>query len=98
FDRYRAEQGVALENWARYCALVDHHGPGWRSWPEAHRRPDAGGVERFAAERPRDVAFWAWLQWLLDEQLRASGAPGTAIADLAVGIDPEGADAWEWQD
>ena len=30
--------------------------------------------------------------------MAASGAPEAALADLAVGIDPGGADAWEWQD
>lgn len=41
--------------------------------------------------------FHAWLQWLLHLQL-ADQAPGVAvIQDLPVGVDPNGADAWAWQ-
>ncbi len=98
FDRYRAEHGEGLEMWATYCALVDHHGTGWRSWPSAHHRPDGPAVTRFAAEHTYEVSFWAWLQWLLDEQLAASGAAQAVVADLAVGFDANGADAWQWQD
>ena len=44
------------------------------------------------------VRFHAWLQWLIDRQLTAAGADDLMIADLAVGIDPDGADAWDGQD
>ncbi len=98
FDRYRDELGVDLLTWATFCALADHHGTGWRSWPLDHRRPGTAAVDRFVADHPSEIGFWAWLQWLLDGQLVASGAPEVAIADLAVGIDGDGADAWEWQD
>ncbi|MEZ5179113.1 MAG: 4-alpha-glucanotransferase [Acidimicrobiales bacterium] len=98
FDAYRHEHGADLDAWATYCALARHHGTGWRSWPAEHRRPEAPAVAAFAAEHRRDVAFWAWLQWLLDGQLAASGAAEVAVADLAVGFDDDGADAWQWQD
>ncbi len=98
FDRYRAEHGTDLAAWATYGALADHHGTGWRAWPAEHRRPDSPAVAAFAADHPDEVGFWAWLQWLLDEQLAASGAGDVVVADLAVGIDEGGADAWQWQD
>ncbi|MCU1357599.1 MAG: 4-alpha-glucanotransferase [Acidimicrobiales bacterium] len=98
FDRYRAERGDDLASWATFCALADHHGSGWRDWPAEHRHPASSAVQRFAADHADLVSFWAWLQWLLDEQLAASGAGDVAIADLAVGIDPDGADAWQWQE
>jgi 4-alpha-glucanotransferase len=98
FDAYRAEHGDDLTTWATYCALTDHHSSGWRSWPTEHRRPDSSAVAAFAADHGYEVGFWAWLQWLIDEQLAASGAPAVAVADLAVGFDADGADAWQWQD
>ncbi len=98
FDRYRHEHGDDLTTWATYCALADHHGSGWRAWPTAHRRHDAPAVAAFAAEHGYEVGFWSWLQWLVDEQLVASGAPDVVVADLAVGFDADGADAWQWQD
>ncbi|QXC63469.1 4-alpha-glucanotransferase [Aquihabitans sp. G128] len=98
FDRYRYEQGEDLATWATYCALVDHHGTGWHGWPAGHQEPGSPAVQRYAATHEREVGFWAWLQWLLDEQLRASGAADVVVADLAVGFDAGGADAWQWQD
>ena len=98
FDAYRREQGPDLEAWATYCELARHHGTGWRTWPTQHRRPESPAVARFARDHAHDLSFWAWLQWLLDEQLAASGAGELAVADLAVGFDDDGADAWQWQD
>ncbi|CAN5892492.1 4-alpha-glucanotransferase [soil metagenome] len=98
FDAYRTEHGDDLTTWATYCALADHHRSGWRSWPLEHRRPDSPGVAAFAADHDYEVGLWAWLQWLIDEQLVTSGAPEVALADLAVGFDADGADAWQWQD
>ena len=51
------------------------------------------------------VAFHVWLQQLLNAQLdaandaaRAAGMPVGVVHDLAVGIDPSGADGWLLQD
>ena len=45
------------------------------------------------------VAFHAWLQLLVTEQLDAASRSGPRlIQDLAIGVDPGGADAWLWQD
>jgi 4-alpha-glucanotransferase len=98
FDRYVAEQGSALHQYAVFCALAEHHGAGWTSWPGEHRRPDSPGVQRFAAAHADRVRFHSWVQWLLDEQLARAGAELPLVADLAVGIDPKGADGWAWQD
>jgi 4-alpha-glucanotransferase len=45
------------------------------------------------------VRFHEWCQWQLSEQLGAAGTAGVdLVADLAVGFDPTGADAWAFQD
>ncbi|HEY8524148.1 MAG TPA: 4-alpha-glucanotransferase [Acidimicrobiales bacterium] len=98
FERWRAEQGEELEVYARFCALAEHHGTGWRSWPAEHRHPARPQVAAFAADRAERVGFWAWLQFLLDEQLRRGGQALPLLTDLAVGVDPDGADAWIHQD
>jgi 4-alpha-glucanotransferase len=96
--RYRAREGRALEEFAIFCALAEWHGGGWRRWPAEHRHPEAPAVGRFAADQAERVAFHAWVQWLLDEQLARAGGALRLITDLAVGFDGEGADAWAWQD
>jgi 4-alpha-glucanotransferase len=97
--RWRTEQGSALEGWARFCALAERHGHSWRAWPEALHHPEAAAVQRAAEELADRVAFHAWLQLLVDEQLDAAREVGPRLVqDLAVGVDPGGADGWLWQD
>lgn len=105
YAAFREREGTALTAFATWCALAETHGADWRRWPAALRDPASAEV---AAERERlagRVGFHTWLQWLLDEQLaavqaaaRAAGMPIGVIHDLAVGVDPGGADTWAYQD
>ena len=105
FAAFREREGAALTAFATWCALAEIHGADHRTWPEGLRDPTSPEV---AAERDRlaaRVGFHSWLQWLLDEQLadvqaaaRTAGMPIGVIHDLAVGVDPGGADAWAYQD
>jgi 4-alpha-glucanotransferase len=98
-ERWRDEQGAALETYARFCTLVEHHhGTGWADWPAEHRHPSSPGVARFATERADRVAFWAWVQMVAHDQLARASESLPLLHDLAVGVDPQGADAWAHQD
>jgi 4-alpha-glucanotransferase len=98
FDRWRDEMGDDLETYARFCALAEHHGGGWRGWPADHRHPANAAVGDFAAAEAGRVAFWAWVQFLLDDQLARAEEPVPLLTDLAIGVDPDGAEAWALQD
>ncbi len=98
FDAYRAAEGEQLERFATWCALAEVHGPSFQEWPEELRRPGTAAVARIREERRRRVDHHAWLQWLLDRQLAAASAPLAVMHDLAIGVDPGGADAWSWQE
>ena len=100
FDRFRAERGPALEGFATFSALAEIHGPGWADWPADCRRPDAPGTLAVAADREgaRRVRYHQWLQWHLDIQLRRASEATDVMADLAIGVDAGGADAWLWQE
>jgi 4-alpha-glucanotransferase len=98
FVDFRTEQGVALEQFATFEALAEQHGGGWSVWPETFHDPDGPSVAAFAEKHADRVDFHAWIQWLLDEQLRAAGAASPLMRDLPIGVDPDGADAWVWQD
>ncbi|MBU2670856.1 4-alpha-glucanotransferase [Actinoplanes bogorensis] len=96
------ESDPGLTDFARFCALAERHGPNWTEWPEELRRPDSPAVRAFESDR---IAYHAWLQRLLNAQLqaanetaRAGGMPVGVVHDLAVGIDPNGADGWLLQD
>ena len=97
FEAWRAIQGQALERWSAFCVLTERHGPGWQSWPADCRHPDGPGPRSIARDVPDRVAFHAWLQWCLDRQLAAASAPIRRLADMPIGADPGGFDAWDWQ-
>lgn len=98
FERWRADMGHDLETYARFCALAEHHGAGWPAWPAVHRHPARAGVASFATSHAERVAYWAWVQFLVDEQRRGAEEPLHLLTDLAIGVDPHGADAWAMQD
>jgi 4-alpha-glucanotransferase len=97
FETWRAAQGEALERWSVFCVLTERHGPGWQSWPADCRDPDGSGPRATAREETGRVAFHAWVQWCLDRQLAAASAPVRRLADMPIGADPGGFDAWDWQ-
>ncbi|WP_395311356.1 4-alpha-glucanotransferase [Mycobacterium sp. AMU20-3851] len=102
---YRDREGRSLDDFATWCALAEVHGADWHRWPAELRHPDSPAVAAFAAAHPEAVDFHRWLQWLLDDQLTAAQATAVQAGmtlgimhDLAVGVDPDGADAWALQD
>jgi 4-alpha-glucanotransferase len=88
---------------AVFSALAEHHGRGWRSWPDEHRHPDGPAVAAFAREHADLVALWQWIDDVVESQVRdvagALGSSGiTLMGDLPVGVSAEGYDAWIDQD
>jgi 4-alpha-glucanotransferase len=105
FDAYRDREGHSLDEFAIWCALAERHGPDWHRWPKKYTNPGSRGVAEFATKHAETVDFHRWLQWQLDEQLAAAQSAAVRAGmelgimhDLAVGVDPNGADAWAMQD
>jgi 4-alpha-glucanotransferase len=98
FENFRARQGESLRQFAVFCALAEHHGGGWGKWPARLRHPASAAVGEFAARTERRVRFHEWLQWLLDEQLARAASELRLVFDVPIGVNPEGFDAWLWQD
>jgi 4-alpha-glucanotransferase len=105
YAAFRAREGSALDDFATWCALAEKYGGDWRQWPESLQHPAADGVADFVKTHPRAVDFHRWLQWQLDEQLAAAQSQAVdagmslgIMHDLAVGVHPDGADAWALQD
>lgn len=98
FDSFCREQGPDLERFAVFCALAEKYQGGWHCWPEQLRHPENPAVNTFAeANQPR-IRFHQWLQWLIDLQLGECAKQLPLMQDLPIGVDPDGADAWAWQD
>lgn len=100
-----AEGDAMLHRHALFDALDCHFRPqgahGWQGWPAAFHDPQGPAATRFAAEHPDEIAFHLFVQWLARQGLEAAqtAAKGAGmgiglIADLAVGVDPSGSDAW----
>lgn len=103
FQAFREEQGRGLQDFATWCAITEHHGD--EPWPEGADDRTSETVRRLAAALADRITFFCWLQWVADEQLadaqRAAVDGGMRLGvmhDLAVGVHPEGADAWAMRD
>ena len=98
---YREREAEGLGEFATWCALAEVHGGAMKEWPDELR--DARS-ETVAAERLRlsdAVELHVRAQWWLDEQLAAAATAARdagmgigVVHDLAVGVDPDGADPW----
>lgn len=98
FDAYCHEHGSDLDRFAVFCAIAEQRRTGWHNWATGLQHPASPDVARFAAEHSNRVQFFKWTQWLLDVQLERAASHLALMQDLPVGVDPDGADAWGWQD
>ncbi|MFP7697048.1 4-alpha-glucanotransferase [Trueperella sp. LYQ143] len=98
FMVFRQNEGQGLEDFALWCALQEKYGS---EFPAQLQDIHSPYVKRERRELQDRVDFWAWLQWVMDEQLRTAQRQSLVCGmrigiahDLAVGIHPEGADVW----
>lgn len=109
FRHFRQLGGARLEQQALYEALQAHFQAadpavwGWPAWPADFRSPDTAAVGAYSAAHGDELDFYIYLQWQAERQLadvaqRAGAALGIGLyQDLALGIDPGGAEAWSGQ-
>lgn len=96
------QEGQPLVDFATWCSLARTHGTLWESeWPSELHDPRSEAVAAHRDSHREEVSFVVWLQWVVRSQLTATqqrlvsaGMGIGVIADLAVGIHPEGADSW----
>lgn len=110
FLSFRQAGGEALENHCRFEAIQARHAANgesldWRDWPQAWRDPSSPELAQFAREQAEEIAFYAFNQWLIarcleraQQAARGGGMGVGLIADLAVGADGAGSQAWSRQD
>ncbi|WP_062520058.1 4-alpha-glucanotransferase [Demequina silvatica] len=102
FEAFCLREGAALEDFATWCAIAEAHRG--LPWPAELESPAAPAVARWRDEHADRVLYYAWLQWICEEQLAHAQSTATragmsigVMMDLAVGVHPEGADAWSYQ-
>ncbi|RON22043.1 4-alpha-glucanotransferase [Pseudomonas lini] len=110
FSSFRHAGGEALENHCRFEAIQEARAQrgeslDWREWPEQWRDPRSTALAHFAEENSTRIGYYAFCQWLIARSLeraqaaaRGAGMGIGLIADLAVGADGGGSQAWSRQD
>jgi 4-alpha-glucanotransferase len=110
FRRFQQDEGQSLRDFAIFEALHEHYcrlrqGFSWRNWPAPMRNPRSPEVAEFTGTHRDRVEFFQFLQWEADRQLAAAAEAGRGAGlsvglyrDLAVGADPNGAEAWADQE
>lgn len=110
FESFRDAAGEKLEHHCRFAVLQAEAvgqglGADWRNWPAAWQDPYHPEVEALANSYPARIEFHAFCQWLSERGLqraqdaaRGNGMAVGLIADLAVGADGAGSQAWSRQD
>jgi 4-alpha-glucanotransferase len=105
YAAYRERVGAAVDDFAAFCTLAELHGADWHDWPAELHDPRGPAVDLARGEHADRIDYHRWLQWLCDEQLagaqeaaRAAGMAIGVIHDLAIGVDPGGADGWSMRD
>lgn len=98
FEHFRKQRGEPLYQFATYCTLAEKYGKEWPRWSPELRHPHGHGIVHFARENNGRIVYHEWLQWLAHRQLSEATREIAVIQDLPIGFDPNGADAWMWQD
>jgi 4-alpha-glucanotransferase len=105
FAAFRQERGGRLEAYAAFEVLRRRFEQPWWQWPLEWRKPIPEGLAALRASHADQLAFVEFLQWIAHQQLAAcrdlaqhAGLQIGLYLDLAVGVRPDGFDAWSDQD
>ena len=105
FAAFREAGGATLWRFGCFEALRCRFHRPWWEWPEPWRSADGEACESLrGTEDNSEIAFVAFVQWIADQQLRAcrdrAAQLGMGVGlylDVAVGVQPDGFDAWNEQ-
>ena len=102
FKKFFEQNEAWLVPYAAFCHYRDLYGTAtFSEWPDHHELPDK---EREAMTKPatklyKEVAFWYFVQFNLDQQMRAAHAHARKNrvilkGDIPIGISRDGVEAW----
>jgi 4-alpha-glucanotransferase len=105
FQRFRRERGPTLARFAAFEHLRSRFRTPWWEWPAEWQTPNDEILQKLRRAHEDGIAFHEYLQWIADQQLGRCrdlaaqwGMPIGLYLDLAVGVRPDGFDAWNNQD
>ena len=102
FKKFFDQNKAWLVPYAAFCHYRDLYGTAtFQEWPDHHELPES---EREAMTKPatkiyKEVAFWYFVQFNLDQQMRAAHAHARKQrvilkGDIPIGISRDGVEAW----
>lgn len=101
FETFRRERGSLLTRYACFEVLRRRLASPWWDWPAEWRDADDGALAKLRATDGDDVTFVEYVQWVADQQfthccqrVHELGLPIGLYLDIAVGVSPQGFDAW----
>ena len=104
FEDFRRERGPLLARFACFEFLRRRFGQPWPQWPDRWRNPTEADLAALGAGDGDAIGFFEFEQWTADAQLKACcqrahdlALPIGLYLDVAVGMQPEGFDAWNGQ-
>jgi 4-alpha-glucanotransferase len=105
FAEFRRERGAALERFAAFETLRPRFADmAWWDWPPEWREPSEHALAALRQTSDDEIGFQEFVQWVADRQLRRCDELARSLhlqiglyIDVAVGVDPAGADAWAGQ-
>jgi 4-alpha-glucanotransferase len=94
-----ADERPALGDYAAFRAALEKLGPSWRKWPRKQRAGKLVASDYDAAT----ADYHAFAQWQAQEHMaavaeRSKQKDVRLYLDLPVGVNPDGYDAWRYQD
>jgi 4-alpha-glucanotransferase len=105
--RWIESEGEGLQRFATYCALdefLHRRNPDlwiFPDWPAEYQHPDSPTVSEFRKRHARNIEFYCYLQWRIDQQateaqqdVRAAGMSIGLYHDLPLATDRYGCELW----
>ncbi|WP_044084601.1 4-alpha-glucanotransferase [Bifidobacterium gallicum] len=103
FEAFKQDCGQELEAYATWCLCYDKWGAPTtdpENWENKYTK-DSPEIAYIRERFPETLEFYRWLEWIATEQLQAAqqaarkaGMKIGLMADMAVGVHPQGADVW----
>ncbi len=100
FAAYRSANQSWLRGYSLFRALKEFYKwQSWTQWPEGLKNANPADVDAFEAQYREYVQFFAYVQWVLDQQLRRAKAFALSkgvylFGDIPFGTNLDSAEVW----
>ncbi len=106
FRQYCLAQREYLEPYCLFQVLSEKFGTSaWRQWPQIYQSPRSAQVQALLNTHQSRIGYFQYVQWQCELQLAGLDRLATRLNlpyrlyhDLPVGVHPDGADAWIFQE